>query len=110
MNAHSQSLCSGRRDPKLLATSAHGLKSSSAHIGAMKLSAMCAALEADARAGALVRAEPALASLTPRAREWEMTRYRAYQAQLAGQPIGETFRQATAFLNLAANGSSLSRT
>ena len=52
-----------RRDPKLLATSAHGLKSSSAHIGAMKLSAMCAALEADARAGALVRAEPALASL-----------------------------------------------
>src|SRR5438874_753378 len=54
--------------------------------------------------------EPALASLTPRAREWEMTRYRAYQAQLAGQPIGETFRQATAFLNLAADGSSLSRT
>jgi hypothetical protein len=54
--------------------------------------------------------EPALASLTPRAREWEMTRYRAYQAQLAGQPIGETFSQATAFLNLAADGSSLSRT
>src|SRR5207253_10419299 len=39
--------------------------------------------------------EPSLASLTPRAREWEMTRYRAYQAQLAGQPIGETFSQAT---------------
>src|SRR5438128_8555342 len=54
--------------------------------------------------------EPALASLTPRAREWEMTRYRAYQAQLAGPPIGETFSPATAFLNLAANGSSLSRT
>jgi hypothetical protein len=54
--------------------------------------------------------EPTLASLTPRAREWEMTRYRAYQAQLAGQPIGETFSQATAFLNLAADGSSLSRT
>jgi hypothetical protein len=53
--------------------------------------------------------EPALASLTPRARDWEMARYRAYQAQLAGQPIGETFSQATAFLNLAANGSSLSR-
>ena len=53
--------------------------------------------------------EPALASLTPRARDWEMARYRAYQAQLAGQPIGETFNQATAFLNLAANGSSLSR-
>ena len=42
--------------------------------------------------------EPALALLTPRAREWEMTRYRAYQAQLAAQPIGETFSQATAFL------------
>ncbi len=54
--------------------------------------------------------EPALASLTPRAREWEMTRYRAYQAQLAGQPIGETFSRATAFLRLAAEGSSLSRT
>jgi hypothetical protein len=54
--------------------------------------------------------EPALASLTPRARKWEMTRYRSYQAQLAGQPIGETFSRATAFLNLAAEYSSLSRT
>jgi hypothetical protein len=54
--------------------------------------------------------EPALGSLTPGAREWEMTRYCAYQAQLAGQPIGETFRRATAFLRLAAEGSSLSRT
>ena len=54
--------------------------------------------------------EPALTSLTPGAREWEMSRYRAYQAQLAGQPIGETFRRATAFLRLAAEGSSLSRT
>jgi hypothetical protein len=53
--------------------------------------------------------EPALVSLTPRAREWEMTRYRAYQAQLAGQPIGETFSRTTAFLRLAAEGSSLSR-
>lgn len=44
------------------------------------------------------------------AREWEMTRYRAYQAQLAGQPIGETFRRATAFLRRAADGSSLSHT
>ena len=52
--------------------------------------------------------EPALASLTPRAREWEMTRYRAYQAQLAGHPVGETFSRATAFLRLAAEGSSLS--
>jgi len=54
--------------------------------------------------------EPALASLTPRARQWELTRYRAYQAQLAGQPIGETFSQATAFLRLATEGSSLSHT
>ena len=54
--------------------------------------------------------EPALGSLTPGAREWEMTRYRAYQAQLAGQPIGETFTRATAFLNLAAEATNLSRT
>ena len=54
--------------------------------------------------------EPALGSLTPGAREWEMTRYRAYQAQLAGHPVGETFTQATAFLGLAAEGSILSRT
>jgi hypothetical protein len=51
--------------------------------------------------------EPALASLTQRAREWEMTRYRAYQAQLAGQPIGDTFSRATAFLRLADEASSL---
>ena len=54
--------------------------------------------------------EPALVSLTPNALEWEMTRYRAYQARLAGQPIGETIGRATAFLRLAAEGSSLSRT
>lgn len=52
--------------------------------------------------------EPALASLTPSGREWEMTRYRAYQAQLAGHPIGETFTRAAAFLRLAAEGSRLS--
>jgi hypothetical protein len=52
--------------------------------------------------------EPALESLTRRAREWEITRYRAYRAQLAGQPIGETFSRATAFLRLAIEGSSLS--
>ena len=54
--------------------------------------------------------EPALGSLAPGTREWEMTRYRAYQAQLASQPVGATFRRATAFLRLAAEGSSLSRT
>ena len=52
--------------------------------------------------------EPALASLTPSGREWEMTRYRAYQAQLAGRPIGQTFTRAAAFLRLAAEGSRLS--
>jgi hypothetical protein len=45
--------------------------------------------------------EPALASLPPRGRVWEMTRYRAYQAQLAGHTVGETFAQAAAFLELA---------
>jgi hypothetical protein len=52
--------------------------------------------------------EPALASLSPRARSWEMTRYRAYQAQLAGHTIGEIFGRSVAFLTLtAANAPSL---
>ena len=34
--------------------------------------------------------EPALASLPPQGQEWETTRYRAYQAQLAGRTVGET--------------------
>ena len=46
--------------------------------------------------------EPALASLPKRARSWEMTRYRAYQDQLAGHTIGEIFGRAVAFLELAA--------
>jgi hypothetical protein len=46
-------------------------------------------------------AEPALASLPPRGRAWEMTRYEAYQAELAGHPIGETFGRAAGFLRLA---------
>ena len=46
--------------------------------------------------------EPALASLPPRGQAWEMTRYRAYQAQLAGHTIGETFGRAAEFLKLAA--------
>jgi endogenous inhibitor of DNA gyrase (YacG/DUF329 family) len=45
--------------------------------------------------------EPALASLSPRGQEWEMTQYRAYQAYLAGHAIGETFGRATEFLKLA---------
>ena len=31
-----------------------------------------------------------------------MTRYRAYEAQLAGHSVGETFELAAAFLKLAA--------
>ena len=49
--------------------------------------------------------EPALASLPPRGRAWEITRYRAYQAQLAGHTIGETFGRAAAFLELASANS-----
>jgi hypothetical protein len=46
--------------------------------------------------------EPVLGSLPPRGRGWEKTRYRGYQAQLAGHTIGETFDRAAAFLELAA--------
>jgi hypothetical protein len=48
--------------------------------------------------------EPSLESLPARGRAWEMTRYRAYQAQLAGHTIGETFDRAAVFLRLAAAG------
>lgn len=44
--------------------------------------------------------EPALAGLRPRAQAWELARYRAYQACLAGHTIGKTFGQAAAFLTL----------
>jgi hypothetical protein len=46
--------------------------------------------------------EPAFASLSPRGQAWEMTRYQAYQARLAGRAVGETFERAAAFLRLAA--------
>ena len=46
--------------------------------------------------------EPALGLLTPRGQAWEMTRYQAYQVQLAGHTIGETFDRAAEFLKLAA--------
>jgi hypothetical protein len=45
--------------------------------------------------------EPKLASLSPRGRSWEMSRYQAYQAQLAGHTVGETVARAAAFLELA---------
>jgi hypothetical protein len=46
--------------------------------------------------------EPALASLPPRGQAWEMTRYQAYQAQLAAHTVGEVFGLAAAFLKMAA--------
>lgn len=46
--------------------------------------------------------EPVLAPLTPRGQAWELTRYQAYERQLAGQTIGETFGRAARFLNLTA--------
>jgi hypothetical protein len=46
--------------------------------------------------------EPSLASLPPRGQAWEMTRYKAYQAELADHTIGEVFGRAVAFLKLAA--------
>ena len=46
--------------------------------------------------------EPELGSLPSPRQAWEMTRYRAYEAQLAGHRVGETFELAAAFLKLAA--------
>jgi CheY-like chemotaxis protein/HPt (histidine-containing phosphotransfer) domain-containing protein len=60
-----------RRDAPALAASSHSLKSSSGHIGAMRLSAMCAALEKQARATELGQAESLVASLRA---EWKAVR------------------------------------
>jgi hypothetical protein len=46
-------------------------------------------------------AEPGLESLSPRGQAWEMSRYQAYQNQLADHTIGETFTRASDFLALA---------
>ena len=35
----------------------------------------------------------------PKAREWEMARYRQYRARLAGQPVGHAVGAAVAFLS-----------
>jgi hypothetical protein len=45
--------------------------------------------------------EPGLDSLPARGQEWELARYREYQARLADQPMGDTFRCAAAFLGRA---------
>jgi hypothetical protein len=41
---------------------------------------------------------PGLSELGGHAQEWELTRYRAYQARLVGRRIGDTFSQAASFL------------
>jgi hypothetical protein len=46
--------------------------------------------------------EPGLGALAPRARQWELSRYRAYQARLAGRDIARTFARCTEFLEQAA--------
>jgi hypothetical protein len=47
--------------------------------------------------------QPPLGPLLPRGRAWELTRYQAYQAHLAGRSIGEVFGMATEFLDRAAD-------
>jgi hypothetical protein len=47
--------------------------------------------------------EPQLEEFTPRARRWELSRYRAYQARLAGRSIARTFTRCTDFLAQAAS-------
>jgi hypothetical protein len=46
--------------------------------------------------------EPGLDALAPRARQWELSRYRAYQERLAGRDIAGTFTRCTEFLAQAA--------
>ena len=53
--------------------------------------------------------KPALATLPARGQDWELTRFRAYRAQLAGHTIEDTFSRAAAFLR-SASGASVSRT
>ena len=48
--------------------------------------------------------EPSGESMSPRGLAWEMTRYRAYQSQLAGRPVEATFRCAASFLKIVAAG------
>jgi hypothetical protein len=46
--------------------------------------------------------EPSTVGLAPVGRTWALSRYRAYQAQLAGHSIGEIFTRAAGFLETAA--------
>ncbi|HWF80252.1 MAG TPA: hypothetical protein VN695_06665 [Streptosporangiaceae bacterium] len=47
--------------------------------------------------------EPACASLSAQGRAWEMARYLAYEARLAGHTVGQTFSDAAGFLIAAAD-------
>jgi len=47
-------------------------------------------------------ARPAVTRRSSGARAWEMARYRAYQARLAGRTLGEVFERAEAFLKRTA--------
>lgn len=49
--------------------------------------------------------QPAPGPLTSRGQAWEMTRYRAYLARLAGRAVGETFGCTAEFLTVAAAAS-----
>jgi hypothetical protein len=46
--------------------------------------------------------EPGLGGLASRARQWELSRFRAYQGRLAGRDIVRTFARCTEFLAQAA--------
>jgi len=46
--------------------------------------------------------EPGLEALAPRGRQWELSRYNAYQERLAGREIAQTFARCTEFLAQAA--------
>jgi hypothetical protein len=45
---------------------------------------------------------PVLGTLPPRAQEWELDRYQAYQQRLADRPVADAFGRARGFLAQAA--------
>jgi hypothetical protein len=54
--------------------------------------------------------EPSLDELDAAARQWELSRYRSYQARLAGRDIARTFARCASFLAEAASLTSASST
>ena len=81
--------CAGGSDPKALYRPAHTLKSSSANLGAMTLSAMSAAIESQARAGAVPAAVARVAEL-----ENEFGRVKLALSELAKLPSGKRAHEA----------------